>query len=190
MDGGSVLHSVSAEDAIALAEREPLAIITLDIMMPGVDGWAFLKRLKEIPATRLVPIVIISILADRTKGFALGAAAVMQSPVSRQELSECLSELGLSSVTGDRSVTVLIVADDPKAMELVALRIRGLATTVLRAYDGKEAIAIAQRELPDLIVLDLLMPGASGFEVVAALNENPATAGIPSSCHRLGDHGG
>ena len=178
-EGFTVLHAVSAEDAITLAEREPLAVITLDIMMPGVDGWAFLKRLKEIPATRLVPIVIISILADRTKGFALGAAAVMQSPVSRQELSECLSELGLSSIGGDRSVTVLIVDDDPKAMELVAVRIRGLATTVLRAYDGKEAIAIAQRELPDLIVLDLLMPGASGFEVVAALNENPATAGIP-----------
>ena len=178
-EGFTVLHAVSAEDAIALAEREPLALITLDIMMPGVDGWAFLKRLKEIPETRLVPIVIISILADRTKGFALGAAAVMQSPVSRQELSECLNELGLSSITGDRSVTVLIVDDDPKAMELVAVRIRGLATTVLRAYDGREAIAIAQRELPDLIVLDLLMPGASGFDVVAALNENPATAGIP-----------
>ena len=178
-EGFTVLHAVSAEDAIALAENEPLAVITLDIMMPGVDGWAFLKRLKEIPATRLVPIVIISILADRTKGFALGAAAVMQSPVSRQELSECLNELGLSSISGDRSVTVLIVDDDPTAMELVAVRIRGLATTILRAYDGKEAIAIAQRELPDLIVLDLLMPGASGFEVVAALNENPATAGIP-----------
>ena len=98
---------------------------------------------------------------------------------SRQELSECLSELGLSSVAGDRSVKVLIVDDDPKAVELIALRIDGLATTLLRAYDGKEAVAIAERELPDLIVLDLIITDVSGFEVVAALSENPATAGIP-----------
>ena len=148
-------------------------------MMPGVDGWAFLKRLKDIPALRLVPVVIISILADRTKGFALGAAAVMQSPVSRQELSDSLVELGLSPISGDRSVKVLIVDDDPKAVELIAVRISGLANTVLRAYDGREAIAIAQRELPDLIVLDLMMPEMNGFEVVDALTENAATARIP-----------
>jgi CheY-like chemotaxis protein len=178
-EGFTVLHAVTAEDAMAVAERQPLALITLDIMMPDVDGWAFIKRLKEIPATRLVPVVIISILADRTKGFALGAAAVMQSPVSRQELSDCLVELGLSPLLGDRSIKVLIVDDDPAAVELVAVRMRGLANTVLRAYDGREAIAIAKRELPDLIVLDLMMPDVNGFEVVAALTEDPATAGIP-----------
>jgi PAS domain S-box-containing protein len=178
-EGFKVLHAATAETAMTLAEREPLAVITLDIMMPGVDGWAFLKRLKDIPATRLVPIVIISILADRTKGFALGAAAVMQSPVSRQELSECLVELGLSPISGDRSVKVLIVDDDPKAVELIAVRMHGLANTVLRAYGGRDAIVMAQRELPDLIVLDLIMPDVNGFEVVDALNENPATALIP-----------
>jgi CheY-like chemotaxis protein len=144
-----------------------------------VDGWAFLKRLKAIPAMRLVPVVIISILADRTKGFALGAAAVLQSPVSRQELSDCLVGLGLSPISGGRSVKVLIVDDDPEAVELIAVRIGGLANTVLRAYGGREAIDMAQRELPDLIVLDLIMPKVNGFEVVNALSENSATAGIP-----------
>jgi PAS domain S-box-containing protein len=178
-EGFTVLHSVTAEDAMTIAERQPLALITLDIMMPDVDGWAFIRRLKEIPATRLVPVVIISILADRTKGFALGAAAVMQSPVSRQELSDCLAELGLSPAAKDRSIKVLIVDDDPNAVEMVAVRMRGLANTVLRAYGGREAIATAQRELPDLIVLDLMMPDVNGFEVVAALHDDPATAGIP-----------
>jgi PAS domain S-box-containing protein len=178
-EGFKVLHAATAEGAMTLAEREPLAVITLDVMMPGVDGWTFLKRLKDIPATRLVPIVIISILADPTKGFALGAAAVLQSPVSRQELSDCLVELGLSPLSGDRSVKVLIVDDDPKAVELIAVRIGGLANTVLRAYGGREAIEMAQRELPDLIVLDLIMPEVNGFEVVHALCENPATASIP-----------
>jgi PAS domain S-box-containing protein len=178
-EGFRVLHAENPDAAVEIAEREPLALITLDIMMPGVDGWAFLQRLKGIPAMRLVPVVIISILADPTKGFALGAAAVMQAPVSRQELSDCLVALGLSPISGERSVKVLIVDDDPKAVELIAVRIAGFANTVLRAYGGREAIDMAQRELPDLIVLDLIMPQVNGFEVVDALHENSATALIP-----------
>jgi CheY-like chemotaxis protein len=77
------------------------------------------------------------------------------------------------------SLKVLVVDDDPKAVELVAVRVFGLASTVLRAYGGKEAIDTARRELPDLIVLDLMMPEVSGFDVVAALHEQPDTAGIP-----------
>jgi CheY-like chemotaxis protein len=71
------------------------------------------------------------------------------------------------------------VDDDPKAVELIALAMVGLASTVLRVYGGREAIETARRELPDLIVLDLMMPDANGFEVVAALNETPDTAQIP-----------
>jgi CheY-like chemotaxis protein len=174
-----VLHAADAEDAMAIAEREPLALITIDVIMPDVDGWAFLKRLKSIPSVSLVPVVIISILADRMKGFALGAAAVMQSPVSRRELSDALAALGLASTSGVPPVKVLIVDDDLDAVELLAVRMQGLANTVLRAYGGREAVEMAQRELPDLILLDLIMPDMNGFDVVEALNENPATAAIP-----------
>jgi CheY-like chemotaxis protein len=76
-------------------------------------------------------------------------------------------------------LTVLVVDDDPKAVELVATRIQGLATTVLRAYGGREAIDTARRELPDVIVLDMMMPEVSGFDVVAALSEQHETARIP-----------
>jgi CheY-like chemotaxis protein len=124
-------------------------------------------------------VVIISILADRTRGAALGAAAVMQSPVSRQELYDTLVELGLSPVSGDRTIRVLAVDDDPKSVELIAVRMRAMASEVLRAYGGREAIEIARRELPDLIVLDLVMPEVDGFDVVEALNADPATACIP-----------
>jgi CheY-like chemotaxis protein len=74
---------------------------------------------------------------------------------------------------------VLVVDDDPQAVELLALRLFGLAGTVLRAYGGREAIDAARRERPDVIVLDLLMPGVSGFDVVDALKDSPGTAGIP-----------
>ena len=178
-EGFHVVHAPTAEEAIAAAEREPPTLITLDIMMPDVDGWAFLARLKRIPALGQVPVVIISILADRMRGFALGAAAVMQSPVSRQEMYDSLVELGLSPGSEDRGSKVLIVDDDPESVELTAMRIRGLADTVISAHGGREGIEVAQRELPDLIVLDLMMPDVNGFQVVEALVENPATASIP-----------
>ena len=174
-----VLHASGTEEAMRIAEREPLSLITLDIMMPDVDGWLFLEQLKASPTLNLVPVVIISILADRTKGVALGAAAVMQSPVSRKELYATLVQLGLSPVSGAEAIRVLVVDDDPKSVELIAVRIRGMAREVLRAYGGREAIEIARRERPDLIVLDLMMPEVDGFDVVEALISRPETACIP-----------
>jgi DNA-binding response OmpR family regulator len=74
---------------------------------------------------------------------------------------------------------VLVVDDDPKAVELIAVRILSMASEVLRAHGGREAIEIARRELPDLIVLDLMMPDVNGFDVVAALHEHVSTSCIP-----------
>jgi CheY-like chemotaxis protein len=156
-----------------------LALITLDIMLPNMDGWDFLSHIKQTPALKHIPVVIISIVADPARGFALGAAGVMQKPISRQELYEALVGLGLFPLAQGDSLKVLVVDDDPKAVELIAVRILGLASTVLRAYGGRDAIDAARRELPDLIVLDLMMPEISGFDVVAALHENPETARIP-----------
>jgi PAS domain S-box-containing protein len=177
-EGFTVLHAASAEAALALAVQQPVSLITLDIMLPHMNGWELLSRIKQVPALSRIPVVIISIVADRTKGFALGAAAVMQKPMSRQELYESLLDLGLFPVPSDQTRTVLVVDDDPKAVDLIAIRLEGLAN-VLRAGGGRDAIEIARRELPDLIVLDLMMPDVNGFDVVEALKEQPDTAGIP-----------
>jgi PAS domain S-box-containing protein len=178
-EGFTVLHAASAEGALVLATQQPLSLITLDIRLPDMDGWGFLDRIKQVPALSRIPVVIISIVADRNKGFTLGAAAVMQKPISRQELYESLVALGLFPLTKGPLVKVLVVDDDPKAVELIAVRMEGLVSTVLRAYGGREAIEVARRELPDLIVLDLMMPDLNGFDVVAALDEHPHTARIP-----------
>jgi PAS domain S-box-containing protein len=178
-EGFKVLHAASAEAALALAVQQPVALITLDVLLPNMDGWELLNRLKQTPALAHIPVVIISIVADRNKGFALGAAAVMQKPISRQELYETLVELGLFPVLQGKSLKVLIVDDDPMAVELIAVRMAGLANTVLRSYGGRDAIDTVRQELPDLIVLDLMMPDVNGFDVVAALSEDPETAGIP-----------
>ena len=178
-EGFKVLHAASAEAALALAVQQPLSLITLDILLPHMDGWKFLAALKQIPDLRSVPVVIISILADRNKGFSLGAAAVMPKPFSRQELYESLSDLGMVPVGYGKSLKVLIVDDDFKAMELMALQILGLPGTVLRAYGGREAIESARRDRPDVILLDLMMPEVNGFDVVEALRLAPDTARIP-----------
>ena len=124
-EGFQVLHAASAEAALVLAAQQPLSLITLDIMLPNMDGWEFLSRLKQVPALSRIPVVIISIVADRNKGFALGAAAVMQKPISRQELYESLLDLGLFPVSQGHALKVLVVDDDPKAVELIAVRLLG-----------------------------------------------------------------
>ena len=178
-EGFTVLHAASAEAALAIALQQPLSLITLDIMLPNMDGWELLDRIKRVPALTRIPVVIISIVADKNRGFALGAAAIMQKPISRQELYESLVELGLFPLAAGRSLKILVADDDPKAVELIAVRVLGLASTVLRAYGGQEAIDLARSEVPDLLVLDLMMPEVSGFDVVHALHQRPETSGIP-----------
>jgi signal transduction histidine kinase len=178
-EGFKVLHAASAEAALALAVQQPLSLITLDIMLPNMDGWEFLGRLRQMPALTRIPVVVISIVADRKKGFALGAAAVMQKPLSRQELYESLVQLGMIPRSEGQTLKVLVVDDEPKAVELIAVYLLGLASSVLRAYGGREAIDTARQELPDLIVLDLMMPEVNGFDVVEALKKHPDTARIP-----------
>ncbi|MDB4949278.1 MAG: hybrid sensor histidine kinase/response regulator, partial [Gemmatimonadetes bacterium] len=178
-EGFTVLHAATAEAALDLAPRQPLALITLDIMLPDMDGWEFLARIKRMPDLRRIPVVIISIVADPAKGFSLGAAAVMQKPISRQELYESLEDIGMFPLPAGDTLKILVVDDDPAAVELAAVRVLEMAGTVLRAYGGQEAIDTARRELPDVILLDLMMPDVNGFDVVAALQAQPATAGIP-----------
>jgi PAS domain S-box-containing protein len=178
-EGFTVVHATTAETALELALQQPLALITLDIMLPKMDGWEFLGRIKQLPALDRVPVVIISIVADSDKGYALGASAVMQKPVSRKALYLSLIQLGLLPASQGDTLKVLVVDDDRQAVELVAARMQDFAgITMLRAYGGREAIETARRELPDLIVLDLMMPEVSGFEVVDALRERADTADI------------
>jgi len=178
-EGFKVLQAASAEAGLAIALQQSLSLITLDIMLPNMDGWELLGRLRQVTALAHVPVVIVSIVADRNKGFALGASAVMQKPISRQDLYDSLVEIGLLPVAQGKSLKVLVVDDDPKAVELIAVRVMGMSGTVLRAYGGQEGIATARKERPDLIVLDLMMPEVDGFAVAEALHQHEDTASIP-----------
>lgn len=176
--GFAVRSVASAEAALELVDGFTPDLITLDILLPGMDGWEFLSRLKQLPSWEAVPVVVVSVVADQGLGFSLGASLVLQKPVSRDALAKGLSRLGLLP-GAEREVTVLVIDDDTAAVELLASQLRRSGCVVLRALGGREGIELARRFVPDLITLDLEMPEVSGFDVVEALKGQPSTADIP-----------
>jgi DNA-binding response OmpR family regulator len=177
-EGFTVLRAASAEAALLLAPHQTLSLITLDIQLPGIDGWEFLEQIRESSTLARVPVVIISALAYSNMVLTRGAATILQKPISRAQLKASLDSLGLHPAE-ERTHTVLVVDDDPKAVEVIAAFLPAPAYAVVRAYGGSEAITLAQRLRPDLILLDLMMPEVNGFDVVEALQRNTDTARIP-----------
>nr|WP_278185437.1 response regulator [Marinobacter salicampi] len=176
-EGFSVLHAATAEAALELAPKQLLSLITLDLVLPGMDGWEFLLRISESKDLARVPVVVIAGEADTNMALAGGASVIMQKPISRTHLQTSLYGLGLQP-SEQKTHTILVVDDDPKAVEVIAAFLPTPAYAVVRAYGGAEAITLAQRLQPDLILLDLMMPRVSGFDVVEALQHNPATSKI------------
>ncbi|MEO6226666.1 MAG: PAS domain S-box protein [Thermomonas sp.] len=177
-EGFQVVVADSAEEALVLLAHHTLDLITLDLQLPGMTGVELLQRLSDDSRVANVPVVIISGQADGKIGSCAGAAAVLQKPISRLQLHASLANLGLqeSSLT---THMVLVVDDDPKAVDLIAAYLTPPAYSVVRAYGGAEALTLARQHHPDLILLDLMMPDVNGFEVVEALSRDPETARIP-----------
>jgi signal transduction histidine kinase/CheY-like chemotaxis protein len=166
------------EDGFTKACQLHPALITLDLLLPKIDGWDLLVRLKGEPTTRGLPVVIVSIMDERGKGFALGAADYLVKPVSREDLLNAVQRVSLTRPRSE-AVTVLAIDDDPMALELVDAILSPEGFHILKASSGEEGVAIAHRETPALIILDLLMPEVDGFMVVERLRAEPMTATIP-----------
>jgi PAS domain S-box-containing protein len=177
-EGFTVLRAATAEEALLLADRQDLSLITLDVHLPGINGWEFLQRIRDSRSLSLVPVVMLSSSSDFSLTLSYGAAAVLQKPISRAQLKISLGNLGLKPTQGN-SRSVLVVDDDPKAVEVIAAFLPSPAYSVVRAYGGSEAIALAHRVRPDLILLDLMMPEVNGFDVVDALKRSTETMHIP-----------
>ncbi len=177
-EGFAVVRASTAEEALVVAPQQRLDLITLDIGLPGMDGWDFLAQLRHDAALVDVPVVVVSAAVDASLALAAGAASILQKPVSRAQLQESLARHGLHEEQA-ATHTVLVVDDDPKAVELIATFLPRPRYAVVRAYGGAEAIALARQVLPDLVLLDLMMPEVNGFRVVEALQQDPLTASIP-----------
>jgi CheY-like chemotaxis protein len=154
------------------------ALITLDIMLPREDGWAALERLKSDPETRDIPVLVISALRNGELALSLGATDYLVKPIDRDALHTVLDRLPELD-TPLRKPKILVIDDDTELVVLLQALLREEACTLIPAYDGEEGLTKAQTEQPDGILLDLMMPGMSGFEVLEELKGDERTADIP-----------
>ncbi|MEM6252716.1 MAG: response regulator [Cyanobacteria bacterium P01_D01_bin.156] len=173
--GYNVVCASSGEQGLALAEELLPDAITLDVMMPQMDGWSVLRQLKETPTVADIPVILLSIVDDRPLGHSLGAADYLTKPIDRQRLLGVLE----AHLSGQASPTILVVEDDVNAREIMGRFLQRQDWTVDLAANGREAVHYLDVTTPDLIVLDLMMPEMDGFEFIQVLRQNPDWQDIP-----------
>jgi signal transduction histidine kinase/CheY-like chemotaxis protein len=169
-----VVPARSVREAQQALRAAQIRAIVLDILLKGEDTWTFLASLKEAPATRDIPVLVVTTVEDRAKAFALGADAYGVKPVAQGWLVGELSRL-----IGRSGKRVLVIDDDEVSRYLVRQAVRDPAHAVLEATGGVDGLRQARDAQPDVIVLDLVMPDISGFEVLERLKADPATCAIP-----------
>jgi signal transduction histidine kinase/CheY-like chemotaxis protein len=147
-------------------------VIVLDILMKPKNGWDLLQELKENGQTKQIPIVICSILDQSGKGFALGAVDYLVKPVNKETVLEAVKRLG-------KIHNVAVIDDDPKAIQLMKKILGNDRYQVQSATDGISGLALIKEQKPDMVFLDLMMPGMDGFDVLEALQTDPACYSIP-----------
>jgi len=173
-EGFRVLEAATGEAGLALARQHPPDAITLDVLMPGMDGWAVLTALKADPELAAVPVIMLTMLDDRNLGFALGASDFMTKPIDRERLRALLARY-----RREGSGEVLVVEDDIATRELLRRQLEAEGWSVTEAENGRVALAALERGTPSLILLDLMMPVMDGCQFAAELRQREAWRGIP-----------
>ena len=161
-----------------LSQVRPDAVI-LDILLPEMDGWEILQRLKSDPQTRSIPVMVVSVVDDRQLGLALGAVDYLVKPVSRELLLESLGRLTFTTKVRTRTVTALVIDPDPEALARYRQLLEPDGFRVIAETDGTGGRQRAIDERPDLIVLDAMLTDVDGFELAATLRHDPQTSAIP-----------
>jgi signal transduction histidine kinase/CheY-like chemotaxis protein len=174
-EGFRVLAAATGEEALRLAREKRPDAISLDVLMPGMDGWTVLRSLKADPITAAIPVVMVSMLDDRDIGHALGAADYLTKPFDREKLVQTLRRFR----QGSSPRPVLVVEDDPATRDVVRRALERDGWIVYEADNGKSALESLKQAVPDLIVLDLMMPQMDGFEFVAELRRTEPGRRIP-----------
>lgn len=174
-EGFHVECAANGPDAINTAKNIRPKVITLDVMMPGMDGWAVLTKLKEDPLVADIPVIMLTIVDDKHFGHALGATEYLTKPVDRERLSAVVHKLTRPALPG----RVLVVDDDPQAREVLVRTLEREDWTVSTAEDGRAGLDAMAAAKPDLILLDLMMPRMDGFEFVSELRKHQDWRSIP-----------
>ena len=174
--GARVVSARDGEEGLDTVRRLSPAGVILDILLPGIDGWEVLAQLKADPRTAAIPVIVVSMLDERGRGSALGAAEYLVKPVGKDQL---LAAVYRAAAMPEQKHTVVAIDDDPLAIELVRASLEPEGWTVLGAATGQEGLALIREQQPSAVLLDLLMPGMDGFEVVEALRADPDTKSVP-----------
>ena len=169
--------AASGEEGLRLAQTLRPVAITLDVMMPGTDGWTVLQRLKASAETQNIPVIMLTMVDDRNIGFALGAADYMTKPIDRARLSTILERYRCAD--REAGCRVLLVEDDQATREMMHTLLTREGWVVEEAANGQIALDCLSGAGPDLILLDLMMPEMDGFEFARRLRERPEWRDIP-----------
>jgi len=167
--------AANGEEGLRVAKQFLPAVITLDAVMPGIDGWGVLAALKADEATKDIPIIMVTMVDDKSKGFSLGATDYITKPVNWDRLSQLLDRYEPESPPGP----ILVVEDDPTIREMVGKKLKKAGWEVIEAANGREGLERLGSSQPCLILLDLLMPQMDGFEFVQELRTHPQWKLIP-----------
>lgn len=190
--------------ALSIITRLKPFAVTLDVMMPKSNGWQVLQQLKSEPATVAIPVIMLSVVADRSAGFVLGANEYLVKPIDREILLQTLDRLtrqeaatlaglapgvaGNPGKSADKAAgngtlnhapDVLVVDDEADIRDVLEQTISEAGYTVRTAAGGQEALRLIEQHQPGVILLDLMMPGMDGFEVLQRIRANPLTNNIP-----------
>ena len=175
-DGIPVITASSGKEGLRIAHEIQPAAITLDVMMQDMDGWSVLRALKANPRLRNVPVVMLTMVDDKSRGYALGATDYLTKPVDREQLLKALSPF---HTPGQSRPPVLLVEDDGNTRNIMTRMLQKAGWEVIEAGNGREALHLLTGRRPALILLDLMMPVMDGFDFLLEMRANSEWQNIP-----------
>jgi signal transduction histidine kinase/CheY-like chemotaxis protein len=178
-DGYTVRVASDGEQGLAEARSARPSAIILDVLLPGLDGWEVLRRLKADPEVRDIPVIVVTVVDERELGLALGAVDYYLKPVDRVALLSRLAGFSFMTKVHEHEARVLAIDDDPAALGLLRAALEPEGFALVTHTDPVAGLAAASAEEFDLIICDLVMPGMDGFQVIAHLQEDPRTSALP-----------
>jgi signal transduction histidine kinase/CheY-like chemotaxis protein len=174
-EGLNMIAARSGEEGIRLAKELHPAVITLDVLMPGMDGWAVLTELKADPALSEIPVIMLTIMDEKQMGYALGAADYLTKPIDWDRLAAVLQRYDCARPP----CPLLVVEDDPVMRDMLRRRLEKEDWTVIEAENGRVALERMAQSRPDLILLDLMMPEMDGFQFLDEIRQRKDWQAIP-----------
>ena len=180
-DGFSVETAENGEEGLAKARQLHPDAIILDILMEGMSGWNVLSELKADSSLVDIPTIVATILDDRNIGFTLGASDYLVKPVDNQQLTRLLAKYQQRSggPNPPRRNRILVVEDDDMTREMMRRTLEKSGCNVVEANNGRAALDAVAAEVPQLVLLDLMMPEMDGFGFLSKFRENPQWRGVP-----------